>query len=109
MESLISQYIDNELSILEKKDFVQKVHQDRDYLDETVSLLDQEQQLRSILCHQMAEAAPVTTKRKFQWRQFLFTGGQTVAALLVATLAFTAGSLFFRSDKMIDPDRDQFC
>jgi hypothetical protein len=42
MSSMISLYIDNELKLEEKKDFVEKVHHDKVFYEDTLDYLDQE-------------------------------------------------------------------
>jgi hypothetical protein len=52
MDYLISMYIDNELSIEDKIVFVEHVHADQRFTDDTVSFLKQEKALRSALPEQ---------------------------------------------------------
>ncbi len=53
---LISLYIDNELDLGEKIDFVETVHADRGFTDEAVALLRQEERLRA--CPTVAPPLP---------------------------------------------------
>jgi len=46
-DNLISMYIDNELSLDDKIVFVETIHEDENYKDDTVSLLQQEKLIRS--------------------------------------------------------------
>ena len=55
-EELISLYIDDELDLDEKVVFVEKVHGDRRFKDETVALLQQEKQLRAPVSDRVPEA-----------------------------------------------------
>ena len=52
MSHLISQFIDNEMHIDEKITFVQQVHHDKDFMNESIALLEQEKVL----------AGPVVTR-----------------------------------------------
>jgi hypothetical protein len=54
MDTVISQFIDNELNIDEKITFVRRIHTNRRFTDETVGFLEVEQQLRG----KVADAAP---------------------------------------------------
>ena len=55
MDYLISMYIDNELSIEDKIVFVEHIHADKSFTDETVSFLQQEKVLRSGLPEKVPE------------------------------------------------------
>lgn len=58
MDYLISQYIDNELDLDEKAEFVNRVHADHDFTDATQELLRQEKQLRKALKSHEPELVP---------------------------------------------------
>ena len=47
MDSMISLFIDNELSLDEKTKFVKRVHEDRAFKDDSIELLEQEKLIRS--------------------------------------------------------------
>lgn len=53
-DTIMSMFIDDELSIDEKKVFVERVHLSSRFKDETISLLDQEKELRA----EMTEEVP---------------------------------------------------
>ena len=57
MDYLISMYIDNELSIDDKIIFVEHVHAEQGFTDDTVAFLEQEKALRSALPEQVPEVA----------------------------------------------------
>jgi len=57
MDYLISMYIDNELSIDDKIIFVEHVHAEQGFTDDTVAFLEQEKALRSALPEQAPEVA----------------------------------------------------
>ena len=46
-DNLISMYIDNELSLDDKIVFVETIHEDENFKDDTVNLLQQEKLIRS--------------------------------------------------------------
>lgn len=52
---LISMFIDNELDLDEKIDFVETVHGEQAFKDETIDLLEQEKQLYAEMVHQMPQ------------------------------------------------------
>ncbi|MDD2463606.1 MAG: glycogen-binding domain-containing protein [Desulfobulbus sp.] len=56
---LISLYIDNELDLDEKISFVETIHVDTDFTEETLTLLQQEKRLHVLPPHQLPEAPPV--------------------------------------------------
>ena len=82
---LISSYIDDELDLDEKIDFVETVHSHVHYKDETVDLLHQEKQVRGEVVDRVP-AVVFREKRRFSivlWRPAgLFAAG-LAAALLV--------------------------
>jgi len=47
MSYMISMFIDDELEVKDKMEFVEKVHRDKAYKDETIELLHQEELIRS--------------------------------------------------------------
>lgn len=83
----ISAFIDDELPLDEKIVFVQTLHADGAFKDETVELLEQEMMLRT--AEQVPPALPVTAcrsvKRSWEWLKPVgIFGGGLVTALLVA-------------------------
>jgi hypothetical protein len=87
---LISLYIDNELNLDEKITFVETVHADQAFTDETVALLRQEQRLRQVPTMCLAPpltiqaTAPSRWQRLTTWLKPLV--GCTVAAVAVALM-----------------------
>ncbi len=85
-ELLISQFIDDELDLDEKKDFVRAVRESREYAEETLALLEQERWLRAepeADLPEMRFAAPFRT-RLLRLLQPLgaFAAGAAAAALV---------------------------
>jgi hypothetical protein len=86
-EYLISMFIDNELSLDEKIQFVEHVHADEAYKDENIELLNQEKTIRS---HVMEQIPPLTLKARKKFRiSLLRPAGLIVsAAALVLLILF---------------------
>jgi hypothetical protein len=93
-DHLISMYIDDELDLDAKIDFVETVHTDRRFKDETVALLEQEKLIRSDLTDRLpAMALEGTAEKSDFWREVktwlrpavAFASG-LAAALLVLVL-----------------------
>ncbi|MCG6534933.1 MAG: glycogen-binding domain-containing protein [Syntrophales bacterium LBB04] len=87
----ISMFIDDELTLDDKIDFVETIHDSKEFKEETVELLHQEQLLRSdpVDCYPAVE---IKSKRFFPFR-FLrplgLVSAGAVLALLVMVLTFT--------------------
>jgi hypothetical protein len=82
---LISSYIDDELDLDEKIEFVETVHEQMAFKDEAVGLLHQEKQVRG----EVVDRVPAVTLREKRWFSFalrhpagIFAAG-LVAALLI--------------------------
>lgn len=93
MEHLISQYIDDELSLADKMEFVRAVHGDAAFTEEAVALLAQEELLRGTLA---AKARGTEVAATFDQRPparffpgLLRWSGWAVAVLLLFVLAGT--------------------
>jgi hypothetical protein len=89
---LISMFIDNELDLDEKLEFVEIVHDDRSFKDETVELLHQERLLRSDAVASFPEVV-IGEKRGFSLFRFRgllrpagIMGAAVAAALIVVFL-----------------------
>ncbi len=70
MRDSISLYIDNELNLDEKIDFIKRIHEDRQFFSEAVDLLEQEK----LLCSDVVEEMPQISfreKPKMPTLQFL--------------------------------------
>jgi hypothetical protein len=97
METIqISAFIDDELRLSEKIDFVQAIHANHAFKDETVDLLRQELKLRDV--GRMPAPPPLTVptvRSRPEWWRWMkpagFFGGGLVTALLVMALMW--GSL----------------
>jgi hypothetical protein len=89
----ISMFIDNELDLDEKIDFVETVHSEQAFKDEAIDLLEQEKLLHSKLVHQEPRVQiPVETE---QVERF-FTPWLRPVALFSASLALGAAVLFIQ-------------
>lgn len=84
MDHLISQYIDDELSLDEKTDFLHKIHQNTTWVEDAVHLIDQEKMLRSAI----KEHPPALHFRPRQWRWHIPLFGGLAGALVTAVLFF---------------------
>ncbi|MBU0960327.1 MAG: glycogen-binding domain-containing protein [Proteobacteria bacterium] len=88
---LISMFIDNELNLDEKIDFVETVHDKQAFKDETLELLKQEKVLHAELVHQVPEIRmPLLQESK----KGFFIPWLRPAALFSAGLALGAAILF---------------
>jgi hypothetical protein len=87
---LISMFIDDELNLDEKVEFVETVHLDRRYKNETVVLLQQEKAIRSEVTERPPPAFvfPARKKRFFPWKPFGAFSAGLVAAMLILALFF---------------------
>jgi hypothetical protein len=90
MEYLISMYIDNELNIDEKKDFVEHIHESKEYKDTAVSLLEQEKFLQAAVIAKVPEISIPKTRRFAFTPLWANSVGLAVAASLLIVLAFLA-------------------
>jgi hypothetical protein len=85
-DPLISMYIDDELSLDEKIDFVEAVHEDKGFKDVAVDLLRQEKLIRA----EVVEKIPAFSIREHHtpWHLKLFRPLAAAAAGLAAAAAF---------------------
>jgi len=95
MNYYISMYIDNELSLDDKIEFINLVHDNGAYKKEAVSFLNQEKLLAGALNKQAPASAPLTPKIRFfpTVRQAV---GLAVAASLLIMTSFIFGSYYPR-------------
>ena len=86
MEELISMYIDDELSIDEKIQFVKKAHKEQGFMEDSISLLEQESYLRADFV-KWSPSVQVREKRSILSRVFrpagIFTSGVMATAAMV--------------------------
>lgn len=84
-EALISGFIDDELGLEEKIDFVEAVHADDAYKGETVALLQQEQTLRLDPVEMVPPvvASAAARRRYLHWLRPLMLGLASAAALFI--------------------------
>jgi len=97
---LISLYIDNELDLDEKIDFVESVHNDRSLKEEAIGLLAQEKLLRTDMVTKMPAAKSITRKSPWKinflpFRHPLLAAGATFALLTIT------GLFLWRSDPFL--------
>ncbi len=83
-EHLISMFIDNELDLDEKIDFVEIVHSDSAYKAETVDLICQEKELRQRPVGTVPpfEAQPFRKQWRFQWLRSALIGLTCAVAIV---------------------------
>lgn len=98
---MISMFIDDELTLDEKVTFVEGVHEDRTFKDETIALLKQEQVLRGEV---VTKVPPVKYR---SWRFFVLprlrpAGFVAAAAAFVLIMVFL---LFLLQKKTVTPHR----
>jgi hypothetical protein len=86
-EYLISMFIDNELSLDEKIEFVEHVHADEAYKDESVELLSQERIIRSDIVGNIPSIS-IKTRKKFVFPFLRPIGLVASAAALVVLMLF---------------------
>jgi len=92
---LISMFIDDELDFDEKIEFVTTVHQDGDYADETIELLEQEKLLRAPMVERLPEVQLGRVQaQKSRLPPWLF--GVKPVSCLAGTLAAVVLMLLFR-------------
>ena len=102
MEHLISQYIDDELSLDDKVEFVRAVHGDAAFTEETVALLAQEKLLRRTLATKAREvSASAVAGRRPATRFFSSPVGWSGWAVAVLLL-FVLGGSFFRESAVVE-------
>jgi len=98
---LISMFVDNELNLDEKIEFVETVHSNTPFKDETVELLGQEKLLQGDMVTSMPEVKlPVSRSKKSRIFQLWFApfAGFATAMALVAAI------LLLRSAPVISPE-----
>jgi hypothetical protein len=95
---LISLFIDNELNLDEKIDFVETTHGDQVFKDEAIGLLKQEKLLHAEMVHRVPQVQAVEEKEP--WKELLFTWLRP-AGLFATGLALGAVLLLVRP--AIDP------
>jgi hypothetical protein len=85
---LISMFIDDELDLDEKIEFVAAVHDDSGFRDETVDLLRQEKLLRSRVAARLpgSDSFVKPTRRVFPWRPVAVISAGIAAALMMLLL-----------------------
>jgi Glycogen recognition site of AMP-activated protein kinase len=103
-DHLISMYLDNELSLGQKCDFVKKVHHEVNFYNNAVEFLEQEKVLHSVL----NQKAPVTKPVKILKSRVIRMTAQAMAAVLILTLSFISGNYLQKTQQTasLEEDRD---
>ncbi len=86
MDHIISMFIDNELGLDDKKDFVERVHVDPSFKEQTLFLLEQEKLLRSEVVVRSPRLR-LKPKRLFAyslWRPMALLGSALAVALILS-------------------------
>ena len=102
-DNLISMYIDNELGLDEKIVFVETIHEDKNFKDDTVNLLQQEKLLRS----EVVDHVPTLNikEQRSVWHQKLFRPFTAVAAAGLAAAAILFFVFYPRQEHLMRPYR----
>jgi len=91
MDYLISMYIDDELSLDDKIDFVEHVSEDKGFAGDAVSFLKQEKALRGALPDEVPEMSlPFLTRARFAFGSPRILGLAFAASLLILVALFLA-------------------
>jgi hypothetical protein len=88
MNYLISKFIDNELDLDDKIEFVDRIHEDTDFKDESIELLGIEKIIRADVVDRVPPLEVKTKKRRFSF-------GLRPLGFLVSAAAAAALILFF--------------
>jgi hypothetical protein len=90
MNTLISLFIDNELDLDEKIDFVERIHEDRDFKNESVELLNMEKIIRADVVDRIPALKMKMKKKRipsvFRWMGLWVPAA--AAAILIAFVVF---------------------
>ena len=85
MDHIISMFVDNELDLDEKIEFVSKVHDEKAFRDQAIELLEQEKLLRSDVVERIPQVK-LHLKRSFvppSWRPMAAMGAALAVALII--------------------------
>ena len=106
MQYLSSMYIDNEMDLDEKKQFVEKVRCDSEFYTQTLDLLTQEQRLQPQVVFKA-----VASEKKWQpsmWVRLIpklkplgFTAAGVFTGVLIAFLAFQPGQIPLQNNRFV--------
>jgi hypothetical protein len=102
-DNLISMYIDNELSLDDKIVFVEVVHANENFKNDTVSMLQQERLIRS----EVVDYIPVLEikDRKTAWHSKLFRPLVAAAAAGLAIIAILLFDFYPRQEQLLRSHR----
>jgi hypothetical protein len=102
-DNLISMYIDNELSLDDKIVFVETIHEDENFKDDTVNLLQQEKLIRSDVVDHIP--ALDIKKHRNAWHVKLFRPFVAAAAAGLAAAAILFFGVYPRQEHLMRPYR----
>lgn len=89
MDHMISMFIDNELDLNDKIEFVKIVHADGTFRDQTVDLLVQEKLIRSEVVKRIPQVKiDLKTRVALSWRPMALWGSTLAAALILLFFSF---------------------
>jgi hypothetical protein len=102
-DNLISMYIDNELSLDEKIVFVETIHEDENFKDDTVDLLQQEKLIRL----EVVDHIPALDIKEHRntWHLKLFRPFVAAAAAGLAVAAIMIFTFYPRQEHLLRPHR----
>ncbi len=95
MDHYISMYIDDELSLDEKILFVKFLSSDRIYVDDTLSMIEQEKSLHSVINHKFKGSVTAKPKKG----GYLSKAGLAIAASLILFFSVLVGVNYYSEDK----------
>ena len=91
MEHFISMYIDDEMTLEEKILFINHIHENKAFTDETAAMLEQEKKLSAALIQSAPEAPLPFLTPKPAPKRSLHSLGLALAAVVLVVLSFLAG------------------
>lgn len=95
MKQYISMYIDNELSLDEKSEFIRQIHSDKEFMEDAIAFLRQEKMLAAALSREVPAMVAPSPKIKI-FPSFRQAAGLAAAACLLIGLTF----LFIRNSSL---------
>lgn len=102
MEHFISMYIDDEMSLEEKILFINHIHENKAFTDETAALLEQEKILSAALIQSAPETPLPFLAAKPVPKRLVHSLGLALAAGVLVVLSFLAGVNFYSRSEPID-------
>lgn len=93
---LISQFIDDELSLDEKKEFVVNIHDNHGYFHKCMELIDKQIRLKKIFSTQCVEAPEMS----FAFKKYSITKIFSVAALILVASGVLLFNVFHKNENL---------